>query len=154
MKTISSILLISLCLLLAGEISGQNRPWGMPLRERILQAKLREIQKSLALEKPAFDRFKPVYLAYEKELAGVNLRDQSRIMQVNADSLSAAEAENMVMAQIQNAKNLIALREQYYPKFRTVLTPQQIIKLYQTETAIRRKVMLELRRRFGNMNNQ
>jgi hypothetical protein len=153
MKTITSFLIFSLCLLFAGEISAQNRPWGMPVRERILQAKLREIRKSLALEKPAFDRFRPVYLEYEKELSGVNFRDQNLIMQVNADSLSAAEAENLVMAQFQNAKNLISLREKYYPRFRAVLTPQQIIKLYQTETAIRRKVMMELRRRFGNMNN-
>jgi hypothetical protein len=31
-----------------------------------------------------------------------------------------------------------------------VLTPQQIIKLYQAEAEIRRKVMQELKNRFGN----
>jgi hypothetical protein len=154
MKTILKIFGFFLFALLVSGTSAQNRPWGMPLRERILQVKLREIRKSLDLEQPVFDRFKPVYTAYEKELAMVNFREQSRFLRVNPDSLSAQEAENMVMTQIQHAKNLIALREKYYPKFKTVLTPQQIVKLYQTEAAIRRKVMIELRRRFGNLYDQ
>jgi hypothetical protein len=37
-----------------------------------------------------------------------------------------------------------------YQEFKAVLTPQQIIKLYQTEAEIRRKVMQELKRRIMN----
>jgi hypothetical protein len=51
------------------------------------------------------------------------------------------------MAQLENAKRLIDIREKYYHKFKTVLTPQQIVRLYQTEAQIRQKVTQELRRR-------
>ena len=74
-------------------------------------------------------------------------------MQVNPDSLSPEEAEKMIMAQISQTRKMVDLREKYYTRFKTVLSPQQIIKLYQTEAAIRRKVMNEIRRRFGNRFN-
>ena len=68
-------------------------------------------------------------------------------MRANYDSLTSEEAEKLVMVQLENAKRLIDIRENYYYRFKTVLTPQQIVKLYRTEAAIRQKVMQELRRR-------
>jgi hypothetical protein len=53
----------------------------------------------------------------------------------------------LIVNQLETAKKLIAIREKYYKEFRTVLTPQQIIKLYQTEAELRKKVMQELKRR-------
>jgi Spy/CpxP family protein refolding chaperone len=100
------------------------------------------------------DKFRPVYIQYEKEIAGLNVRGQERLMRSNTDSLSSEEAERLVLAQLNNAKKMLEIREKYYYKFKSVLTPQQIIKLYQTEAEIRRKVMQELRRRFGGRMNQ
>jgi hypothetical protein len=154
MRTLKISVVFCILFLLVIEGPAQNREWGVRLRDRILQAKLNEIQKSLKLEPQAFERFKPIYIRYEKDIASFNLRDQGRIMRVNADSLTSEEAEKMVMLQIQNAKKMIALREKYYPEFKTVLRPQQIIKLYQTEAEIRRKVMQEMRRRFGRRFNE
>jgi CRISPR/Cas system CSM-associated protein Csm2 small subunit len=74
-------------------------------------------------------------------------------MRSNYDSLTAEEAERMLLLKMQNGKKLLDIREKYYYKFKTVLTPHQIVKLYQTEAEIRRKVMLELRRRFGTRVN-
>jgi CRISPR/Cas system CSM-associated protein Csm2 small subunit len=86
---------------------------------------------------------------YEKEIAGVNVRGQERLMRSNGDSLTSDEVERLVLLKMQNARKILDIREKYYYKFKTVLTPHQIVKLYQTEAEIRRKVMLELRRRFG-----
>ena len=154
MKTIVKNLPVIFFILLISNLYGQNRNWGLPLRDRIMQAKLQKIQKALELEQAAFIKFRPIYVRYEKEVAAINFRDQGGMMRVNPDSLTSDEAENMVMAQLRNAKMLIALREKYYSEFKTALTPQQIIKLYQTEAAIRRQVMQEFRRRFGNRFNQ
>jgi type II secretory pathway predicted ATPase ExeA len=117
------------------------------LRERIVQAKLREIRQNLRLDQATFDRFRPVYLKYEKEVSGINLQKMARLLRVDADSLSIEEADQLILNQIESAKSLIALREKYYKEFRTVLSPQQIIKLYQTEAELRKKVMQELKRR-------
>jgi hypothetical protein len=154
MKTIK-ILMSVFCLvfLLLPELPAQNRVFGGPVRQRIMEAKLREIRKTLNLDQETMDRFRPVYASYEKELSGIRFRDLSGINQADTDSLSAEEAERLILAQITNARKMVDLREKYYTRFKTVLTPQQIIRLYQTETAIRRKVMMELRRRFGNRFN-
>ena len=111
------------------------------------QAKLFEIRRSLNLDQSTMQRFRPIYTEYEREISGVNINNQRRLMSVNYDSLTSEEAERLVMVQLENAKTLIEIREKYYHKFKTVLTPQQIVKLYQTEAQIRQKVMQELRRR-------
>jgi len=68
-------------------------------------------------------------------------------MKVDTDSLSAEEADQLIVNQMESAKQLINIREKYYKEFKTVLKPQQIIKLYQTEAELRKKVMAELQRR-------
>jgi hypothetical protein len=154
MKTIK-ILMSVFCLLflLLPELPAQNRVFGGQIRQRILEAKLREIRKALNLDQETMDRLRPIYASYEKDFSGINFRDLTGINQANTDSLSSEEAERLILAQITYTRKIVDLREKYYTRFKTVLTPQQIIKLYQTETAIRRKVMMELRRRFGNRFN-
>ena len=71
-------------------------------------------------------------------------------MKANPDSLSTDEADQLVSDQLQSAKKLIEIREKYYKEFRTVLSPQQIIHLYQTEAEMRKKVMNEMKRRMIN----
>ena len=117
------------------------------VRERILQAKLVEIRRSLNLDQATMQRLRPIYMEYEREISGVGANNQRRMMSANTDTLTAQEAERLVMVQLENAKRLIDIREKYYHKFKTVLTPQQIVRLYQTEAQIRQKVTQELRRR-------
>ena len=97
--------------------------------------------------KASFDRFRPVYLRYESELSGVDFREMAKLNRVDADSLTAEQADRLILDQLENAKSLIALREKYYKEFKTVLSPQQIIKLYQTEADMRKKVTQEMKRR-------
>lgn len=127
----------------------QNQKRFPQLRERIFTAKMQEIKQSLNLDEATLNQLSPIYKQYEKEIEGMKIRGQERLMIANSDSLTAEEAESLVLTQLQNAKKLLEIREEYYYKFKTVLSPQQIIKLYQTEAEIRRKVMQELRRRFG-----
>lgn len=144
------IIRFSILLMLAGlsvEAQSQNTTRIPPIRERILQAKLVEIRRSLNLDQATMQHFRPIYIQYEKEISGVNINNQVRLMRANYDSLTSEEAERLVLEQLANAKKLIEIRARYYNKFKTVLTPQQIVKLYQTEAAIRQKVMQELRRR-------
>jgi hypothetical protein len=153
MKTKMSLWILLLFLTVSSAMQAQTGGKAPRLRERISHAKLAEIGKSLYLDKPTFDRLKPVYLAYEHELSGINLRELGNIQRADPDSLTAGEADRLIRMQLENAKKMIAIREKYYSEFKKVLTPQQIIKLYQTEAEIRRKVMQEFRRRFGNRYN-
>jgi hypothetical protein len=59
MKTIK-ILMSVFCLvfLLLPELPAQNRVFGGPVRQRIMEAKLREIRKTLNLDQETMDRFR------------------------------------------------------------------------------------------------
>jgi len=150
MKTILSTLLFVIALLVSLNVESQNPDRFPKLRERIIQAKLREIQTTLKLDQRKFDQFQPIYLKYEHEISGLDFRNLARFTKVEADSLSNEEADQLIVNQLETAKKLISIREKYYKEFRTVITPQQIIKIYQTEAELRKKVMQEIKRRMMN----
>jgi len=150
MKPILSTLLFVLTLLVSLNAESQNPERFPLLRERMVQAKLREIKLNLKLDQARFDEFRPIYLKYEREVSGVNFRNLAKLTKVDADSLSNEEADQLIVNQLEAAKKLISIREKYYKEFRTVLDPQQIIKLYQTEAELRKKVLQEMKRRMMN----
>jgi hypothetical protein len=147
MKNLCLILLLISTLLSGFTANSQNSDRFPKLRERIIQAKLREIRLNLKLDQARFDKFRPVYIKYEGEVSEIDFRKMTRLMRVDADSLSSEEADQIIVNQLESAKRLIALREKYYREFRAVLLPQQIIKLYQTEAEMRTKVTQELKKR-------
>ena len=152
MKNLLSTLLLLLSLLINLNAESQNLDQFPLLRQRIIQAKLREIRISLKLDQATFVQFRPIYLKYENEISGIDLLKMTRLMKVDTDSLSAEEADQLIVNQLESTKQLINIREKYYKEFKTVLKPQQIIKLYQTEAELRKKVMAELKRRVMNRN--
>jgi hypothetical protein len=150
MKNIISSLLFVLYSLVSINAESQTLDRFPLLRERIIQAKLREIKLNLRLDQATFEQFRPVYLKYEHEISGINILNMARLLKADADSLSAEEADRLIVNQLECAKRLVEIREKYYKEFKTVLKPQQIIKLYQTEAELRKKVIAELQRRRRN----
>lgn len=147
MKTILSTLLLVITLCISFSAESQNADRFPRLRERIAQAKLQEIRLQLKLDQTTFEQFRPIYLKYEQEISGIDFRNLARLMKVNADSLSAEDADRLIVNQLETSKKLIHIREKYYKEFRMALAPQQIIKLYQTEAELRKKVLQEMKRR-------
>lgn len=150
MKNILFTLLFVVSLMMSLSAESQNPNRFPLLKERIIQAKLREIKISLNLDQAIFKQFRPIYLNYEHEISEIDLLKLARLMKVNADSLSDEQADQLIVNQLEGAKRLIDIREKYYKEFKTVLKPQQIIKLYQTEAELRKKVMAELKKRMLN----
>ncbi len=146
MKRIYSIVLL-LMLFTCLSLQAQNMNRNQLLRQRIELAKLRQIRQNLQLDEATFVQFRPMYLRYERTLANIDFKSQNRILNVMADSLSSQEADELLVAQWSRAKQLIKVRERFYTEFRRILTAQQLIKLYQSETEIRQKVMTEVGKR-------
>lgn len=148
-KIISSMFLITL-LLISLPTKSQNSGRFPLLRERITQAKLREIKMKLNLDPKLFEQFRPIYVRYSLELLDINFYKLGKFMTIETDSLSAEEADQLIVNQIEIAKKIISIREKYYKEFRTVLSPQQIVKLYQAEAEMRNKVQEEVKKRRMN----
>jgi len=134
--------LLMLCMTAQSQNMGRNM-----LRMRMEQAKLHQIRQSLLLDEATFAQFKPIFIKYERRLANLDFRSQNRLLKVNADSLSAQDADALLMSQWAQGKQLIHIREQFYAELHSVLTPQQLVKLFQSEANIRQKAMLELGKR-------
>ena len=147
MKDTLSTLFFVLTLFISLNVQSQKPDRFSFIGERIAHAKLREIKLSLQLDQATFEQFRPIYLKYEREVSRIDFRNMSRLMKVDADSLSTEEADRLIENQLESAKRLIFIREKYYREFKTAITSQQIIKLYQTEAELRKKVMQELKRR-------
>ena len=147
MKKIIPILLFISVLLICLDGQSQNGGRFQILRERMIQAKLREIKTRLNLDAATFDRFRPIYLKYNGEMSEIDFGKLGKLMKVDSDSLTSEEADQLIVNQLESAKKMIAIREKYYQEFKTVLSSQQIVRLYQTEADIRKKVQEELRRR-------
>ena len=147
MKNRLATLLLVSSLFFCLNTKAQNAERFPLLHERLVQARLGEIKLRLKLDQATFEQFRPIYLKYNREITSIDFRKLARLMKVDADSLSADEADQLIVNQLESAKKLIIIRENYYKEFRTVLTPQQIIKLYQTEAELRKKVQEEVKRR-------
>jgi hypothetical protein len=99
------------------------------------------------MDQETFQKFRPIYLRYEDEIASLDVRKMSGLMRINVDSLTTEQAEQLFATQTEVAKRMIGIREKYFKEFKTVLKPQQIIKIFQTEAELRKKVMSEIKRR-------
>jgi len=147
MKRIA-VFFIFLLLLLAGtSVQSQQVNRNQLLRQRIEQAKMRQIRQNLQMDEATFFQFRPLYLKYERNISNLDFRSQNKLSKVRADSLSTQEADGLILAQWARAKQLTNIRERAYTEFRKILTAQQLVKLYQSETEIRQKVMSELGKR-------
>jgi len=145
-KIITSLIFVSI--LMAG-LNGRSQnirryPY---LKERIARAKLNEIQLKFKLDDATFDHFRPIFMKYEEEISGIDFRKMARMMKVNPDSLSTSDAELLIKDQLESAKKILHLREKYYKEFRTILSPQQILKLYQIEAELRKEITEEVKNR-------
>ncbi len=146
MKYLFLILLFGSTILFPVSLQSQNNP-RFRIHDRIVTAKLREIKANLKLDQATYDQFYPLYLKYDKDLSDIDFRKPGRFLKVDADSLSTEDANQLIVNQLEIAKLLISIREKYYKEFKSVLSPQQIIKLYQTEAELRKKVIIELKKR-------
>jgi len=129
----------------------QNRDKLPEFKEKIIKAKFQEIKRSMRLNEQTMEKFRPVYLKYQRDLIRIDSKLPVRMMKVDADSLSADEASKIIENQFMVAKRRLNVRERYYQELKTVLTPQQILKLYQIESKIGTKVMAEGRKRIQEL---
>ena len=155
MHTLYKAIIVCVALLFHLAVQAQDLRNNPRLRERITEAKLVEIQKALNLTDAKLKQLAPIYKRYDAALNELHFaRQQSRqgavLLRTNPDSLSTEEADRIISAHLENAVKISTIRKEYYSEFKTVLTPQQVMRLYQSEAQLRRKVMQEVRKRFGN----
>lgn len=142
---ISMILVIAILPLI---LPAQNQRFAA-MREKVLNARYNEICTRMKLESAKVDSLRPVFMQFEKEKARMFVSQNEK--RTTQDSIMTDEqADKKYLDQLHNARKLIEIREKYYPKFRTVLSPKQVLQFNRIEMEINRKMMNHLRKRMDN----
>ncbi len=95
------------------------------------------------------DKLKPVYFRYEKEKTSVLIGGDDRIGREERQNLTVEQEDKLYMARLEKAKRMIEIREKYYPEFRTVLSPKEIVQFNRIEMELNRKMMQQIRKRLN-----
>lgn len=148
-------------------LSAQNQPKGdkkeRPTQEQILQMQTDQMVKTLMLDDATAAKFTPIYAKYLKELREcrmMNRADRQRSPQgVEAKetakpSLTDAEVEKMIKDQFAQSRKMLDVREKYYGEFRKILSPKQIMRIYQMEKSNANKFKKEFNKRKGQRPGQ
>jgi len=136
MKKIFAIAAVAL-MMAGGQAYAQERDSGRgpkgnkgdkPSRAEMVEHMSRRMAEELALDEPTAEKFVPLYSAFKNEIHEV----LAAAPKAGKDA-SDAEIEASIKAKFQASRQVLDIREAYYDKFREILTPRQIQKLYKSE---------------------
>lgn len=135
-------------LILNAENSLAQKP-DRPIRERIINVKFDEICRRMDLENSKADQLRPVYRSFEHEKAALFLNSHEGRIAFTDSMLTEQQQDELYLKNLEKAKKLVELREAYYPKFRTVLTPRQVVQFNRIEMELNKRMMQQLKKRMN-----
>lgn len=136
------LLMFSLNVLAQKEEGGRKILEEPGIQEILLKASLYEMTNSLELNKADADRFSGLYSEYFYEM-----RNAEKKMPRAQGKLTNVEAEQIIHDELDQAKRMINIRETYYEKFKKILSQVQILKMFEIERDISRKIIREAEER-------
>ena len=128
--------------------------------EQMLERKTARLANELALDDAKTADFTKLYKQYNDEMTAVMKKYQPERFQ-KPDTTARrehkvktdAEVEKQILDRFAMSKATLDIREKYYKKFRTILSPKQIAKIYESEQGDRGRMQKErgraLRRRLA-----
>ena len=117
------------------------------LQMQMTEASLSEMRMRLNLTDEQMSRLRPVYKQYQKKVAHLNMLNHRLFNRVNADTLSDEQARTLLKGYIDREQKLYNLNKRYMNDLLQILTPQQVIGLYQSDSFIKWKIRKEYLRR-------
>ncbi len=126
--------------------------------EQLMQKQANQMIRTLMLDDATATKFAPVYENYLKELRDcrmINHKSKPVIQEIGKEGikpksnaiLTDAEVEQQIEARFAQSRKILDIRERYYKEFRKMLSPKQIMKIYQTEKSNANKFKKEFDRR-------
>lgn len=144
------IILVMLTVLPLYRLAAQN-----PNLEKLNAYKIAFFTQRLNLSTPEAEKFWPVYNDFQEKRIAIQMERQKLNRSVNQNELNMSEKEladvgdKIIALQVQEA----ALAQEYHKKFRDVLSPAKVVRLYQAENQYRQQLLNELRDKQPVRNN-
>ncbi len=141
-KTLLIITLIA-CTFIAW---GQGKPGRGELKALFFEVQCEEIMDGLDLNEEKRTAFKAIYTRYTDALSAIGFHTPNLNLK-NLQKQSDEQIEKRILATYEKTRQAMAIKEQYYYEFKTILTPQEIVQMYLIEKSVRDKLLAELRNR-------
>lgn len=116
--------------------------------EKFVRAKFKEIVKELGIDEETTKELEPLYLKFTEEMRP---KKERYSMAARNKPLTEEQLELQTRQRLAMAKHIATVREKYYDVFRKVLPPSKIVKMYQIEKDIMKRVTRESVMRRGRM---
>ena len=130
-RSLTTLLILFLSLASFAQDKGEN------VSQRYFDAKIREFVYRLELSDQQKEQFIPIYKKYNEEMReSVGERPRRDVRPATAEEAAALEK-----ARIERQQTAQSIRLKYVDTFATVLTPDQLGRLYQVESDIQKKLM-------------
>ena len=100
--------------------------------ERVLHINALQMAEQIGVAEADEDAFVALYQDYKKELADITRTKP----EVKGEGEDAVEAK--ILADFDKSERILAVRKAYYPRFRAILLPSQIQKMYFLDRGARR----------------
>ena len=158
MKTKFIYVMMAALLIGSQTISAQNKDnkdqKQRPTPEQMMQRQANQMVKTLMLDDATAAKFTPVYEGRMMNRHERNRRNNAEAKQTAKPVPTDAEIEKQIKDQFAQSRKILDVREKYYNEFRKILSPKQIMKIYQTEKSNANKFRKEFDRRKGQKHGQ
>lgn len=161
MKTrIIRMSLVALLLATSFTLSAQH-PKQQPAKKNYRALQCEQIVQTLMLDDATAARFTPVYKQYMTEMRAVRNHASPRKAGKSATGEAAKpttkpavkpiptdnEVEQAIKSRFAQSRKMLDVREKYYTEFRKILSPKQILRIYQIEKKNTAQAQKELKKR-------
>jgi hypothetical protein len=140
------ILLVAQISLFAQPVNGERMHERM---EEMKAKKIAYISTAINLTPEEAETFWPIYNEYDRGMMEFQKRklkgkvEQNREVRGPSKGLSDTEANAEIMEQFRNEQAVLDHRKAYYEKFKKVISPAKILKLYDAEMRFRMEIVRE-----------
>lgn len=110
---------------------------------------LQILLKQLEIEESKQPAFETMYSAYSEELK--QLRPKHRR---GDEKPTDAQIEEQILESFKMAEKTTALKKEYYARFKTILTPAQILEMYNIERRVAERMNSEMENRTNRTDRQ
>jgi hypothetical protein len=142
-----TVFFIALLAWITTTVNAQPTDKGQRVMDRIREAQWREIKKEMNWDEDKVRQVKPIYLKYTDELSAVGFRSRRDVMSLDPDLATKEEAQEALRDHFTDTEQQWQIRKKYYQELSRVLSPQEQVRLMQTEARVRQKVIGEVRER-------
>ncbi len=103
--------------------------------------------KQLSIAQQDREAFKTLYTQYLASMAELRPKGRREGGAGQAGSVTSEQVERHILESFDVTDKITALKREYYPRFRELLSPEQILRMYSVEREIHDRIDSERRRR-------